>query len=127
MPIVTRTIPTIIVENIDGKVPGSTPLPMVPNDFVIMAMFIKTKAISSVITPPSISLGTNSTSYNNKVPLTLVPSALSVVNRILPILSVTLMTDVFIPAGAAPQINIGLGAVAGTYIFDLILIGDFIN
>lgn len=90
--------------------------------FVVERMFVRLASATGLVTPPSVSLGQNATSYDDIISSTLL-TGLSTAG------------DYFIltPSGAVPSIpssgtltfNVQVGAVASTYAVDVLVVGYY--
>jgi hypothetical protein len=103
-----------------GTSTGSTAIFTAPNGFVVSQIQVVSTDISALITAPTFSIGTNSSSYNNICGLEIL-TALPIVNNVLNISGSN--PAYHIQTGDTVYINVHIAAIATTYDFQVILIG----
>lgn len=106
--------------DIDGKTTGSTAIFTAPQGFVVFGIQVVNTDVTSVITPPVISVGTNSSSYNNIMSASVLTN-LSGVNSVLNLgnsnPSLHIQTDDVV------YCKVSVAALATTFDFQILLIG----
>jgi hypothetical protein len=109
--------------DIDGKTTGATTIytTLEDNRFVPLFINIESTSVSGVITPPTIAIGTNETSYNNIKSGTLLSANANNDTQNLEVASV--ITSV--APSTDIKVNVTIGAVATTYILRVTLIGFY--
>lgn len=103
-----------------GTSTGPTAVFTAPQPFVIFAIQAVTTSISGLILGPSISLGTNASSYNNILPIEVLTS-LSALNNAL--MLTTTNPAYVMQTNDTLYVNVTTAAIATTYNFQIIVIG----
>lgn len=106
--------------DIDGKSTGNTTLVTLDHGYVIYQIHVILTTVSGLVTGPTFSIGTNSTSFNNLASLVAL-TALTVVNNVLNIAGAS--QSVHMSAGDAITVKVNTAAIGTTYNFQVIVVG----
>lgn len=108
------------VQDVNGKSTGSTEVVTLPNGFVIFDVQIVLTNASGIVLAPSISIGTNSSSFNNIVAIsTLTP--LSIANDAFTLSAFN--PGIHLNEDDVVYVKVTTAAIATIYEFDVVLIG----
>lgn len=121
----TYTIPLSIIRGLDGKSTGAISLFTndTGRDLYLVDIRAVGNSISGLVTPPTLSIGTNGATYNNIISATALPAAISGANLTQSILNpLSFGTGQKILNGVEVFVNHTVGATATTYLYDLLLI-----
>ncbi len=125
-PIGMNTFRSYTKTGIDGTTTGSTTIFTTESgwgDFYITNCMVAPTSISGLVSVSTVSIGTNSSSFDNLVGTTLL-TGLSSVTLFQPL--TILANPILIPSSTAVTINVSGAAVAAAYTFKVILTGYYI-
>lgn len=97
--------------------------PLLKGPFVPLFVFVRLEQVGDLVTPPTISVGTNNPNYTNIIPATALPAGLNTSSP----RRVDAASTAIVPANTDVFVRVSSGANASIYTISIALIGFFIG